>query len=211
MPLVVNVEPFGSGLRPTGAARPARQRRMDVTRLYDELASWWPLLSAPSEYAEEAAYFRDLFLNTCRPEARALLELGSGGGNNASHLKVHFALTLVDRAPGMLAVSRALNPECEHVEGDLRDVRLGRTFDGVFAHDAIMYVTSEADLRRAIETSFVHCRPGGAAVFAPDWVSETFKPTADHGGYDGVGRGLRYLEWVRGLSADGWTYDVDYP
>jgi SAM-dependent methyltransferase len=165
-----------------------------LPRLYTELASWWPLLSAPAEYAEEAAVYQHILIGACNP--RSLLELGSGGGNTASHLKAHFALTLVDRAPAMLAVSRTLNPECEHVEGDLRGVRLGRRFDAVFVHDAVMYMTTEADLRRAMQTAFVHCRPGGAALFVPDCVRETFRPATDCGGHDGEGRGLRYLEWT---------------
>jgi hypothetical protein len=37
----------------------------------------------------------------------------------------------------MLEVSRRLNPDCEHPPGDIRSVRLGRTFDVVFVHDAI--------------------------------------------------------------------------
>lgn len=56
-------------------------------------------------------------------------------------------LTLVDRSPEMLAVSFALNPECEHVVGDMRDMRLGRVFDCVLIHDAICYLTTEAELR----------------------------------------------------------------
>jgi hypothetical protein len=28
--------------------------------LYDELAEWWPLVSAPEDYAEEAALYRRL-------------------------------------------------------------------------------------------------------------------------------------------------------
>jgi ubiquinone/menaquinone biosynthesis C-methylase UbiE len=179
-------------------------------KLYDELSSWWPLLSPPSEYTEEAAFYRRLLIDACEPPPRTMLELGSGGGNNASHLKARFAMTLVDRAPGMLAVSRALNPECEHVEGDMRTVRLGRQFDGVFVHDAVAYMTTEADLRQVIETAFVHCRPGGAVVFAPDHVRETFAPWTDHGGYDGDGRSLRYLEWTWDPDPTDTTYTVDY-
>jgi hypothetical protein len=40
----------------------------------------------------------------------------------------------------------------------------------VFVHDAVAYMTTERELRAAIETAFVHCRPGGAALFAPDHV-----------------------------------------
>ncbi len=103
----------------------------------------------------------------------------------------------------MLAVSRELNPECEHHQEGMRTLRLDRTFDAVFVHDAVDYMTSEADLRQAIETAFVHCRPGGLAIFVPDHTAETFEATSDHGGTDDRGaRGVRYLEWT-------WDPDPD--
>jgi len=181
-----------------------------MPKLYDELASWWPLLSRPADYVEEAGFYAQYLLATGDAPARTLLELGSGGGNNASHLKGQFAMTLVEPSPGMLAVSRALNPECEHVEGDMRSIRLGRQFDRVFIHDAIAYMTTPRDLRSAIATAFVHCRPGGAALFAPDHLRETFRAGTDHGGYDGEGRGLRYLEWTWDPDPTDSTYVVDY-
>ncbi len=165
-----------------------------LPRLYDELAEWWPLFSAPEDYEEEAGFYHAALVAACEP--RTVLELGSGGGNNASHMKRHFELTLVDLSPSMLAVSRALNSECEHLQGDMRSVRLEREFDAVFVHDAIAYMTSEADLARAIETAFVHCKPGGVALLVPDDFVETFEPTTSHGGHDGVGRSLRYLAWT---------------
>jgi SAM-dependent methyltransferase len=180
------------------------------TRLYRELAAWWPLFSAPADYAEEAAIYRSVLAEAAQPPLTTVLELGSGGGNNASHLKEHVQLTLVDLSPGMLEVSRALNPECEHVEGDMRTVRLGRLFDAVFVHDAVNYMTTEQDLRMAMETAFVHCRPGGAALFAPDHLRENFRTGTDHGGHDGDGRGVRYLEWTWDPDPVDTTYLVDY-
>ncbi|MGH3385649.1 MAG: class I SAM-dependent methyltransferase [Nocardioidaceae bacterium] len=163
-------------------------------RFYGDLADWWPLISPPEEYVEEAAEAARLLRSGSAP-VRDVLELGSGGGHNASHLKAEFALTLVDLSAGMLDVSRRLNPECEHVEGDMRSVRLGRTFDAVFVHDAVDYMTSEADLRAAVETAYAHCRRGGIALFAPDATTETFAAGSDHGGSDAPdGRGARYLE-----------------
>ena len=136
-----------------------------MPKMYDELATWWPLLSAPADYEEEAAFYGDTLAAACDRPPRTVLELGSGGGNNASHLKARFDMVLVEPSEGMRAVSRALNPECEHVDGDMRTARLGRQFDAVFVHDAVCYMTTESDLRLAIETAFVHCRPGGAALF----------------------------------------------
>ncbi len=92
----------------------------------------------------------------------------------------------------------------------MRSVRLGRTFDGVFVHDAIVYMTNEADLRAAIETAYVHCAPGGAAVFAPDHTLENFRPSTDHGGHDGEDRSLRYLEWTWDPDPTDASYTVDY-
>jgi SAM-dependent methyltransferase len=180
-------------------------------RLYRELAAWWPLLSPPGGYLETATFYRELLETACATPPRTLLELGSGGGNHASHMKAHLALTLVDPSEGMLAVSRALNPECEHVPGDMRDVRLGRLFDCVFIHDAIDYMASEADLRAAFDTAFAHCRPGGALLVAPDHVKDTFQPSTDCGGADAPdGRGFRYLEWTWDPDPSDATYVADY-
>lgn len=165
-------------------------------RFYGELAPWWPLISPPEDYAEEAAEVSRVLASAGTP-VREVLELGSGGGHNAFHLKRDFSLTLTDLSPAMLDMSRRLNPECEHHQGDMRDLRLGRAFDAVFVHDAVMYMTTEDDLRAAIRTAYVHCRPGGVAVIVPDWITETFTPGTDHGGSDGDdGRGARYLEWM---------------
>jgi SAM-dependent methyltransferase len=184
---------------------------MPEPRLYTDLADWWPLLSAPAEYEEEAAIYVGALLSACAGAPRTLLELGSGGGNNASHMKRRFEeVVLVDRSPGMLAVSRALNPECEHVEGDMRSVRLARQFDCVFVHDAICYMTTEEDLRAVADTAFAHCRPGGAAVFAPDFVRETFRTGTGDGGHDGDNRALRYLEWTWDPDPADDVYTVDY-
>ena len=179
-------------------------------RLYDELSSWWPLLSAPAEYEEAARFYGSELVAACARPPRTLLELGSGGGNNASHLKSRFEMVLVEPADGMREVSRALNPECEHVAGDMRTLRLGRLFDAVFVHDAVCYMTTLDELRQAIATAFVHCRPGGAALFAPDYVRENFRPATEHGGHDDAERALRYLEWTSDPDPSDTTYVVDF-
>jgi SAM-dependent methyltransferase len=181
-----------------------------LPRLYRDLASWFPILTAPGDYAEEAAIYRKTMVDAGTSPLKTLLELGSGGGNNASHLKAHFTMTLIDLSADMLAISRSLNPECEHIQGDMRTIRLGRLFDAVFIHDAITYMTTENDLRSAIKTAFVHCRPGGVALFCPDHVRETFRPTTSHGGHDTGERSLRYLEWNWDPDTTDSTYITDF-
>jgi SAM-dependent methyltransferase len=179
-------------------------------KLYGELAEWWPIFSGPEEYREEAAYFARTLIASSNPPPRSVLELGSGGGNNAYHLKAHFEMTLVDRSPGMLAVSREINPGCEHLKGDIRKVRLGRTFDAVFVHDAICHMTTEADLRAVMKTAFDHLRPGGVALFVPDEVRETFAEETDHGGNDAERGSVRFLQWITDPDPRDTNYLVDF-
>jgi SAM-dependent methyltransferase len=180
-------------------------------RLYSDLAPWFHLLTHPSDYEGEADYVVRVVEAVAEGTATTLLELGSGGGNNASHLKHRFRCTLTDLSEDMLALSRTLNPECEHLQGDMRTLRLERTFDAVLVHDAVMYMTTEDDLRSAIATAAVHLRPGGAAVLTPDTTRERFSPQTSHGGHDGAdGRSLRYLEWTHEPELDGSTFTVDF-
>lgn len=181
---------------------------MESPRLYSELTDWFHLLTAPSEYAEEAALYRQL-LESVGP-VRTVLELGSGGGNNASHLKAHFHLTLVDLSSQMLRESQLINPECEHLVGDMRSLRLGRRYDAVFIHDAIAYLTSIDELRAAMATAYVHLRPGGVALLCPDYLRESFAPGTEHGGHDEGSRGLRYLAWTWDPDPSDTTYLVDF-
>ena len=164
--------------------------------LYRDLVGWYHLLDPASDHADEALSFESEFENAV-PSPRTLLELGAGAGNNASFLKRRFDCTLTDLSEDMLALSRARNPSCEHLAGDMRTLRLGRAFDCVLVHDAISYMTSCEDLSAALRTAFVHTRPGGAAIFVPDCVREDFRE--HHGlisGEDGE-RSLRGLEWHR--------------
>ena len=110
----------------------------------------------------------------------------------------------------MLAVSKALNTACEHVQGDMRRIRLGRLFDAVFVHDAVAYLTTAADLGATLATAFEHLKPGGAALFSPDALKETFAPSTRHGGHDGACRSLRYLQWTWDPNPADSTYLVDY-
>jgi hypothetical protein len=48
------------------------------------------------------------------------------------------------------------------------------------------------------------------ALFVPDYVREIFQPSTDHGGHDGDGRALRYLEWTYDPDENDHTYVTDY-
>lgn len=167
----------------------------DLPEMYVEAAPWWPLLSPPEEYAEEADHMIGL-LRGAQIDVREVLDLGSGGGHLASYLTPHVEICLVDLSPAMLDVSRELNPDSEHICADMRTWRGAREFDAVILHDAIDYMATREDLVAALATAFVHCRPGGIVIALPDHTRETYVASTGHGGVDGIdGRGARFLEW----------------
>ncbi|MCH2511694.1 MAG: class I SAM-dependent methyltransferase [Dehalococcoidia bacterium] len=138
------------------------------------MAYLWPIISPPEEYGSEAAFFGDVIREELGPGRHKLLELGVGGGHNLSHLTDDFDCTAVDLSPAMLALSKGLNPGVEHHVGDMRNIRLERTFDTVLVHDSASYLLTEQDLTETFATAAAHLRPGGVLMVAPDWFQETF-------------------------------------
>ena len=180
--------------------------------LYDDLVDWYDLVDPVEDHEDEATVYRALLEGAVDGPASTLLELGCGAGNNAWHLKARFHCVLTDLAPAMLERSRRQNPECEHALGDMRTLRLGRTFDLVLVHDAICYMTTEDDLRAVVRTAWEHTRPGGAAVFAPDFVRESFHEGTEplEGDDEASGRAMRGLAWIVDPDPTDTTYLVDY-
>ena len=163
--------------------------------LYDRLVPWYHLLDDAAEHEPEARRFLEYFGGAIRGPRETLLELGAGAGNTASFLTGAYRCTLSEPSAAMRALSEARNRDAEHLGGDMRSLRLGRSFDAVLIHDAIVYMRSRDELRAAMETAFVHLRPGGAAILVPDaFRGELREYTELHEG-DDADRSLRALEW----------------
>ena len=108
----------------------------------------------------------------------------------------------------MLTHSRRLNPGVSHHVGDMRTVRLGETFDAVLVHDAISYMTSEADRLSVLEMARAHLRPGGLLIVAPDYYTETFEtPHIDYETNHYAETELTYAEYSADLDSDDTTIE----
>ena len=165
-------------------------------RLYGDLAYLWPLMSPPQEYADEAPHWRNQLFSRLGPKARRVLDLGTGGGHYVSHLTDVFEVTAVDLSEQMLENARRLNPDVEHIVGDMRSVRLGRTFDAVLIHDAIAYMTTEADLSATFATARSHLEPGGVFITMPDhYVDRPVWPYINHRTHEQEDKELTYIEY----------------
>jgi len=140
-------------------------------RLYNDLAEWWPLISPPEEYVEEAEILIAILREKLGPGRHTLLDLGVGGGHHLLPLLNEFDATGVDLSADMLS---HLAPSVEHHIGDMRTVRLEKRFDAVLIHDAVTYLDSEEDLNATLATVKAHLRPGGVLLMCPDWFQENF-------------------------------------
>ncbi len=142
--------------------------------MYDEFAHLWAQISAPEDYAEEVAELREVMFDLLQggpgPYRPTVLEMGVGGGNSLSHMTGFVDAVATDISPEMLEISKRLNPSAEHVVGDMRSMRLNRTFDAVIVLDAISYMLTENDLRQTFETARAHLEPGGIFIAGPDWM-----------------------------------------
>ncbi|MFD1032382.1 class I SAM-dependent methyltransferase [Metaplanococcus flavidus] len=162
-----------------------------------------------TEYEEEAKLYLEI-IRRYHSEVKRAVEFGSGGGSNAYYLKQHFSMTLTDLSTDMLAVSRALNPDCEHIQGDMKNLNLEAQFDLVFIHDAIMYFTDKADLLEVMRNAKNHLNEEGVLMIMTDHFKETFRPETDHGGIDQGKRGMRYLEWTYDSDPDDNVTETEY-
>jgi len=181
-----------------------------IEALYGDLAEIWPLLTPPGAGAEEATAFAAWLEQAAEGPVRTLLELGCGSGHLAAGLPEGWELCLVDRAPRMLALAGEQVPRATLVEADLRSLALGRRFDAVLLHDAVMYLASEADLQVAFTVAFAHLRPGGAFLVVPDLCADDFEEHSVAGGGELGGRAAQLLEWHWDPDpADSW-YQVDF-
>ena len=80
--------------------------RVMLPHLYTQLASWWPLLSPPDAYQEDAYVVHALIQQALGRPPQSLLELGCGSGTLASHLPQDCACVLNDLSPDMLKVAQ---------------------------------------------------------------------------------------------------------
>ena len=175
-------------------ARRARDGRRGSRRLHPERRSpraprrrprhSFHLFTAPGDYAGRGRSHRDAILERAadgRDAARARLGRRQQRLAPAGALHVHARRPLAADARASAARSARLRARSRATCGRSR---LGRTFDAVFVHDAVMYLATEDDLRACMAPR--SRTPGRAASRSscPTALAETFAPGTDHGGHD---------------------------
>lgn len=109
---------------------------------------------------------REAFRRYLPAPPRSALDLGCGTGRYLATLAPTGAECWgVDLLEANVAYARATRPQLHVVQGDMRTVRRGRTFDLVTSFgNALSYALTDADLTRPADTYAVHGRPGALLV-----------------------------------------------
>jgi len=142
-------------------------------QVFGSYSSYYNLLYKDKDYAGESAYVHRL-IQQYRPGAHSVLDLGCGTGLHDLLLAQEcYEVVGVDRSAAMLDIARkrvgaenkVRQPLVFH-HGDIRTVRLGRTFDAVLSlFHVISYQSTNADLGAAFATAREHLAPGGVFIF----------------------------------------------
>ncbi|TDD37561.1 class I SAM-dependent methyltransferase [Actinomadura sp. KC06] len=111
-----------------------------------------------------------------KPTAHSLLDVACGTGAHLAALRKSFPDTAgVEISEPMLMRARERLPGVSIHQADMRDFRLGRTFDVVTClFTAIGYVPTVADLRSSVACMADHLVPGGVLCIEPWWFPERF-------------------------------------
>lgn len=94
-----------------------------------------------------------------QPCADGLLDLGCGTGSDLERLSGRYRCTGVDIQPNMVAYAQRIRPDLDIRQGDIRNIRLGQTFDIVTCLGfAVSYCHSIAEVKAAFATFAAHTR-----------------------------------------------------
>ena len=133
-----------------------------IIELYDRRAVEWDHDRARSLH--ERGWLDRFLTYVGRPGT--VLDLGCGGGEPIARYLLGQGLKLVgvDSSRGMIEMCRDRFREGEWVVGDMRQLALGRTFEGILAWDSFFHL-SPVDQRAMFHRFSEHAAPDAALMF----------------------------------------------
>lgn len=164
-------------MEPTDSSPDRLYHEADLAGFYDLENGWGPDFDFCAKLAQEA---------------RSVLDLGCGTGELAAALAEGRDVVGVDPAAAMLAIARRRpgGGKVEWIEGDARDLYLGRRFDLILlsGHAFQAFLTPEDQLA-ALRTIGLHLNPRGRFLFDSrnptaeawrNWTAETSRREVTH-------------------------------
>lgn len=134
-------------------------------------AGVYDTLYQDKDYGAECEFLEQIFADYAPFFVHTVLDLGCGTGGHVLLLAGEdYIVTGVDRSEAMLTEARwkaaAQRVSCDFIQGDIRDLDLGCTYDVVIAMFAVVsYQTTNESLEDTFLTAQQHLKPGGLFIF----------------------------------------------
>src|SRR5713101_7283672 len=130
---------------------------------YERHATAWDCDRQNSAWNDKV--WHDLFIDRLTAGAK-VLDLGCGSGRPvARHMAERGLLvTGVDSSPTMISLCRSRLPDHAWIVADMRELSLGRRFDGILAWDSFFHL-DHGDQRNMFAVFAGHASPGAMLMF----------------------------------------------
>jgi ubiquinone/menaquinone biosynthesis C-methylase UbiE len=100
------------------------------------------------------------------PEAKTLLELAAGTGQNLVNLSKDYEVSGLDLSEGMLAVAQGKLPESTFYHQNMVDFKISQKFDVILSlFDSVNHLLNFEDWRRMFENVKRHLNDNGVFIF----------------------------------------------
>ena len=136
--------------------------------VFKDYSRYYNLLYKDKNYQAETNYIDELIRKYSSQPVTTVLNLGCGTGKHDLFLaKKGYQITGVDLSDDMLDIARqSAIPGANFYQGDIRTLRLNKTFDAVISLFHVMsYQVTWQDLLDAFTTAKAHLNPGGIFIF----------------------------------------------
>jgi 2-polyprenyl-3-methyl-5-hydroxy-6-metoxy-1,4-benzoquinol methylase len=143
----------------SGGGRSADERVVD---LYERTA-------AEFDRARTKSLFETPWLDrfaALLPDGGSVLDVGCGSGEPIARYLIEsgFSVRGVDSSPSLISMCRERFPDQEWLVGDMRELDLGRRFDGIIAWHSLFHLTPD-DQRSTLIRLTEHLDGNGALMF----------------------------------------------
>lgn len=134
-----------------------------IIPLYERHADAWQRQRSPHASLEEVWLQR---FAAGLPDGGRVLDLGCGTGQPMARwlARKGFAITGIDSSATMLALASRLQPDQEWMACDMRQLSLGRRFDGLLAWDSFFHLCHD-DQQTMFDVFAAHAKPGSMLMF----------------------------------------------
>jgi len=178
----------------------------DIISLYDRFADEYDRDRGRS-LIEKA--WLDRFLAHI-PRGGTVLDVGCGMGEPIARYVLSRGYRVIgwDSSPALIALCRTRFPEAEWLVGDMRELALGRQFDGVIAWDSMFHLTGE-DQRLAVARVADHVKAGAPLLFTSG--SEAGEAIGSYHGEPLYHSSLDPVEYEELLARHGFTVQAFEP